>query len=242
MIDVDDEQWKVDREAFWCPFVAGHIGPASRLAVAAQVLLVTGDAEREETRRRIYSINFSWSTLDRTWRWRELPPTATAKTLSAQAEAAGTEPIEASTGDTAYPQTIALRGDMTLNLRGSSRRGRTAAGRERAMVPALPSGFQRGCPGDADAGRRPAVGYTHPVEVPARGPLRAADRFSHLGVYASGGLRMQSYWRRAGHDADGDRPGRGRRSGRGATAITRPPLGAQVELGARPTSARWRNC
>ena len=67
-----------DGSKFWSPFHApGLIGLRSRMAVAAQVLLVTGDPA-DGSAPLIYSINYSWGTSDRSWRWRALPPAAVA--------------------------------------------------------------------------------------------------------------------------------------------------------------------
>jgi hypothetical protein len=45
------------------------------MAVAAQVLIVTGE-DPETNRPLLFSINFSFATIDRTWRWREFPADA----------------------------------------------------------------------------------------------------------------------------------------------------------------------
>jgi hypothetical protein len=62
-----------DRTKFFCPFRAMHIGKFSRMAVARQVIVVNGfDPVLKE--HVLHSINFSFGTGDRTWRWRPLPP------------------------------------------------------------------------------------------------------------------------------------------------------------------------
>jgi hypothetical protein len=110
-----------DPQTYWCPFRAGHIGAKSRLAVAAQVLLVTGGDPPDGEAAVIYSINYSWSTIDRTWRWRKLPPKAQyfADEAAARDE---TITIPKDGDDCVYPQTIRLRGDMTIHLKGTRRK------------------------------------------------------------------------------------------------------------------------
>jgi hypothetical protein len=68
--DPVNQLFHFDSSRYWCPFRSGRIGPTSRLAVSAQVLLVSGDKDIEPN--VIYSINFSWATMDRTWRWRNV--------------------------------------------------------------------------------------------------------------------------------------------------------------------------
>ncbi len=70
-------RWR--KETYWCPFRAGQVGPRSRMAVAAQVLLVTGGDPPDGGQPLLFSTNFSYATMDRTWRWRALPaPAATS--------------------------------------------------------------------------------------------------------------------------------------------------------------------
>ena len=60
------------RSRFWSPFAAPQlVGPTSRLAVSTQVVLVSGDKDKEPN--TIYSINFSYGSCDQTWRWRRVP-------------------------------------------------------------------------------------------------------------------------------------------------------------------------
>lgn len=95
-----------DRTKFFCPFRAAHIGPFSRMAVNRQVIVVNG-FDPELDRHVLYSINFSYGTCDRTWRWRELPIPETAANAAPPFELLG------------------LREDMTIYLVSSSK-GRRA--------------------------------------------------------------------------------------------------------------------
>jgi hypothetical protein len=54
--------WKP--ELYWCPFRTGHVGPRSRLAVGAYVLLVTGE-DPQSKEALLCSVNFSFASIDR---------------------------------------------------------------------------------------------------------------------------------------------------------------------------------
>lgn len=181
-------QW--NPATYWCPFRNGHINERSRLAVANHVILVTG-TDPETNAQRIYSINFSWASMDRTWRQRKLPAGEVKYLADAMSES-GNEAIKAD-AECVYPETIGLREDMTIHLKG----GRNVAGE---MV----SGrwYQRYLP--ADNAHIPAGGKLVANEMPQPGyehgwrflPERAfllADNFSHFGVYDTVDSRCQYY-------------------------------------------------
>jgi hypothetical protein len=126
-------QWKP--ELYWCPLRTGHVGPRSRLAVAAQVLLVTGE-DPDSKQALLYSINFSFGTIDRSWRWRALP--APARYFDGESlwtpplvNVTGAERVPDGADACVYPETVRLRDDMTIVLqgRGPGREGRTEVGR-----------------------------------------------------------------------------------------------------------------
>ncbi len=113
---------------YWCPFRSRLIRPYSRLAVSRQVALVTsyhprGSEPDAETIARdgydgvVYSANFSYSSVDRSWRWRALP--AKARNFPDDAAEAAETINPTSPVDVCYPQTIELREDMTINIKGS---------------------------------------------------------------------------------------------------------------------------
>ncbi|HZY90900.1 MAG TPA: hypothetical protein VFE78_39115 [Gemmataceae bacterium] len=179
-------------ETFWSPFAAGHVGPNSRLAVSRQVLLITGQDPQTKA-AAIYSINFSFSTMDRTWRWRPLPPGAAAEFFKDDA-AAGAEQIPAGGPPCVYPQTVRLREDMTVHLkgRGPSADGGSAVGRWYQRY--RPATNRPGpAPEQLVAGARPPQGYSHPWRFLPEAVFRSADRFSHFGVYDLVDSRTQYY-------------------------------------------------
>lgn len=144
------------RANYWSPFEHGHINADSRLAVSAQVVLVTGEDPVTHA-KRIYSINFSWGTMDRTWRVRNLPALPE--------------------GDTVDPQSISLRDDMTVNLKGTKQR---VAGRW----------YQRYLPAD---NKLPSFQYDHPWKFLPEAVFRLADNFHFFGVYDEVDGRTQYY-------------------------------------------------
>ena len=182
-----------NRDTYWSPFDAPqHINANSRLAVSAQVLLVTG-IDPANNKSKIYSINFSWGTMDRSWRWRELPPEAKdgIRTFKDSDVLAGNEPIELSdltkpTGPTnpppttVYPQTIRLRDDMTINLKGT--RNNIIGRWYQRYLP--PDNNLVPLAGDLLAGNQmPAVGYTHAWKFLPEPVFQLADKFQFFGAY-----------------------------------------------------------
>src|SRR5690606_6084422 len=87
----------------------------SRMAVSRQVVLVTG-TEPSTGEWRIYSTNYSYSSMDRTWRWRRLPPGVVAGLLPQDSVA---DEVVPDVANRVYPQTIRLREDMTMHLKGA---------------------------------------------------------------------------------------------------------------------------
>jgi hypothetical protein len=175
---------------YWDPFTAlpASITPQSRMAVAAQVILVTGvDPAQGPV---IYSINFSYGTMDRSWRWRTLP--VPARYLTQAQVDAGDDTISTTDADTIYPQTIRLREDMTIHMKGARRRidGVIEAGRwYQRYLPANNKPFpeDKGTPG------QPGVGYPHIWKFLPEKTFALADKFSHFGIYASVNSRTQYY-------------------------------------------------
>lgn len=72
-MDKDFRHFRFDRSKFWDPMRAGHVSRKSRMAVSRQVIVLSG---RDPTsgEAQLFTINFSFGTSDRTWRWRSFPP------------------------------------------------------------------------------------------------------------------------------------------------------------------------
>jgi hypothetical protein len=179
-------EWNKDR--FWCPFWSDHINDDSRMAVSSQVLLVTGKAPGTNL-WRIYSINFSWGTMDRSWRWRDFPP---GITVSPEDSKVTDDTIPAnSSNDSVYPQTIRLRDDMTLHVKGYGQAGgnRVLGHWYQRYLPADNKPFPVALP----LNQMPPVGYPQKWKFLPKEVFKLADNFSHLGVYDQVNARLRYY-------------------------------------------------
>jgi hypothetical protein len=180
--------------AYWCPFRAGQIAANSRLAVSRQVLLVTAPDLLNTNPARptavIYSINFSYATMDRSWRWRSVPIQAEYFTSDSTREQETIDPTQA---DRVYPETVRLREDMTINLKGTQQEpdGTIMVGRWYQRY--LPAGNTLVPPPAALTGNRPAAGYNHRWKFLPEAVFQAADHFSRFGVYDAADARTQYF-------------------------------------------------
>jgi hypothetical protein len=175
--------------SYWCPFRAGLIGRRGRMAVSRQVILVTG--EDASGTAVLYSINFSFSTMDRTWRWRSLPAPAA---YFASDAAAGAEQIPTTGGACVYPETVRLREDMTIHLKGRRLRADNTAEVGRWYQRYLPASNAPVPPAEELVpAARPPRGYTHAWKFLPETVFRNADKFSHFGVYDTVDSRTQYY-------------------------------------------------
>lgn len=202
-----------DLNRFWCPFKALAITDESRLAVSRQVVVVNG-RDPDSNRVELYSINFSWATSDHTWRWRAFPEAMVTVPLSDEDVGSGRERIEidADRSDRVSPQTLRLREDTTLHVKGTGagEDGDTRIGRwfqkylpaDAQPVPALD---RLAAPPAGQPPQKPGAGYEHPWQFLPEGTFLRADRFSHFGVYRTVDSRSQYYRIKIdGKDPDGD--------------------------------------
>ena len=72
-MDKDFAHFRFDRGQFWDPMRDGHVTRDSRMAVSRQVIILSG-RNPKTGQAELFSINFSFGTSDRTWRWRRFPP------------------------------------------------------------------------------------------------------------------------------------------------------------------------
>ncbi|MCU7916850.1 MAG: hypothetical protein KZQ95_00645 [Candidatus Thiodiazotropha sp. (ex Epidulcina cf. delphinae)] len=217
---------QLELKRFWCPFRNGFIHSGSRLAVARQTCLVAGRVpvdfqipaqdpgyDFEPGEDLLFTLVFSWGSIDRTWRWRKLPPGCVAVALSEADEKAlldgalSTADLVSEAGDVCYPQLIGLRDDMTITLRGA--KGFSEQRQEGYWV-------QKYLPADnwevpfvdeaADAGSRrqqlslfgtsqlpPKLGYCHDWRFVSLEAFEQVKRYSHWGCYGEVDSRSQYY-------------------------------------------------
>jgi hypothetical protein len=199
VVAAHDNPFHFRETRFKDPFREGRIRSFSRMAVARQVIVVNGLDKPDDSpgRHRLYSIHFSWPTMDRTWRVRDLPPGAAVQLVAHDAaHDTVTRILAEATTATVLPQTIHLREDMTLHLCGTRIIDRKVVpGRwvqkylpaDNNEVPAA-SVVQSG----NDAER--SVAYGHPWQFYSEAAfLRMHQRFSHFGVYEAVESRCQFY-------------------------------------------------
>ena len=194
-------QWGFDVAKFWCPFKAQFVNEQSRLAVSRQVILVNG-TDPGTQRQEIYSINFSCATSDYSWRWRAFPETTATLLLSAADVRSGGETIDPTQADTVYLQTLRLREDMTIHVKGTHRmsyaRDQIRVGRWfQKYLPAdgqpVPAAQQLSTATDGVTPNKPSTGYSHPWQFLPEDTFQRADTFSHFGVYQQVNSRSQYY-------------------------------------------------
>ncbi len=194
-----------DHTKFWCPFESGwrsgrsRFDEQSRLAVSRQTVLVTGidpdhlDHDDKPT-YVIYSINFSWGTGDKTWRWRNYP--CTVSSASSWSKTTPSEPL-------CFPRSIGIRGDMTLFIKGT-KEVKTAQGSRyvngywyQKYLPA--DNIEIPIPDDLSDGDMPSAPYPHGWNFITNddqsymGNFDRAHCFSHFGVYQEVDSRSQFY-------------------------------------------------
>src|SRR5262249_9138039 len=159
---------------------------------SAQVLLVTGRAPAPDPNQpnpnpwQIYSINSSWGTMDRSWRWRDFPPGTTVDDTT-DAKVTDDNIPTSSSYDCVYPQTIRLRDDMTLHVKGYGQAGGRVLGHwYQRYLPADNKPFPVALPEN----QMPPVGYPHKWKFLPKDVFKLADNFSHFGVYDQVNARL----------------------------------------------------
>lgn len=178
------EYFRFDLAQYWDPFEDdGCINKVSRMAVARQTIAVTG-RDPATNRREIFTFTFNYGVSDRTWRWRPMP----VRNVRLLSEENLEEPIPVAQGfrrDEVFANTLALREDLTLHLRGviTLSTGTRVAGRWFQRV--LPSNLEP-VPRALDlTSGKPSTGYSHDWHFFSDKAWMRADRFLVLGAYES---------------------------------------------------------
>lgn len=177
---------------YWCPFedtwfgVAERIKESCRLAVSRQIILVTGyDPEEGQV---IYSINYSWGSMDKSWRWRRYPENCKIVEKAHFKDALINESY-------CFFDTIRIREDMTICMEGKKS---VADGHVDGYwyQKYLPADHQPVPPANElqDDSMRPREPYTQEWHFITSYNFRNADIFSHFGVYDVVDSRSQYYY------------------------------------------------
>lgn len=188
------EYFRFDPACYWSPFDEGCIHGSSRMAVIRQIVAVTGGRPDGGGTPEIYTICFNYGVCDHSWRWRPMPPAPDYRILD-QALAGGAGPLPDDGKECLYANTLGLREDATLHLRGFKRAGggRIVEGRwVQKYLPAdlrhVPERFELA------PGARPARGFDHPWDFISERAYQRADHFYHFGAYErSADARCQYY-------------------------------------------------
>lgn len=181
------EYFRFELSCFWDPFAHDCIHSRSRMAVSRQIIAVSGHdqltPDSPDFTPEIYTICFAFGMCDYTWRWRRFP--LTTYQYLAEDVVGGNGQLPARTIECLHPNTLGLREDATLHVRGFKR---SVDGRS------LIEGrwFQKYLPADCRhvprrhelvSNRKPAVGFSHPWDFVSEDCYRNADRFYQFGVY-----------------------------------------------------------
>lgn len=186
--NVRDHQdfFEFDPARYWSPFDAGFIHEGTRMLVRRQLVVVTGYIERAE-RHAIFTICFNYGVCDHTWRWRDFP-SGDQRMLSDGAIGRAPQPLPKPmewSGDTVvYVNTLELRDDLVLHVRGKTR-----VPHHDDLVDArwfqtyLPSSFRQRPRHTRLDGGMPPRGFVHRWHLISEAAFRRADRHYQLGVY-----------------------------------------------------------
>lgn len=193
------EEYDFHTSRFLNPFKEGFIRPFSQMAVARQVVIVNGYTRRKDQpgKHYLYSINFSWPTMDRSWRRRGLPPNVSVRLLPRGISELEYEQHMDATVDSIYPQTLRLREDMTIHLRGTMLVNDSLL-KGRWVQKYLPADGQ-GVPSEntlqhGSKEERDEASYTHAWQFYEEETfLKMHQMYSHFGVYECVDSRCQFY-------------------------------------------------
>jgi hypothetical protein len=172
---------------FWSPFRDDLIDDDSRMALRRNIIAVTG-INRAAQRHEIFTIVFNYGLCDHSWRWRRFP--AGKEVLIDSSIAQDMDPqlpdevVKGSENAYVIVNTLNLRDDTTLHVRGSVRFGTNPNLRVgRWLQRYLPADFRHVPERHELTGARPAAGFDHTWDFVSEPAYKRADRFYQFGVY-----------------------------------------------------------
>lgn len=184
----DNPEWfNFTLAKFWSPFRDDLIDDNSRMALRRNVIVVTGRNAAAQ-RHEIYTIVFNYGLCDHSWRWRLFPAATQLLIDSSIAQDMNPQlPNQVIKGpDNAYVvvNTIDLRDDTTLHVRGSLRFGTNSNLRVgRWLQRYLPADCRHVPERHELTGAKPAVGFDHAWDFVSEAAYKRADNFYQFGVY-----------------------------------------------------------
>ena len=195
------ELFRFDIDRYWDPFQDGCIDDRSRMAVSRQIIAVTG-TNPDTARHEIYTINSSWGTMDRTWRWR-----AFGVGNSLRAKPGRVLPGRPTEAEVVLPETLTLREDLMLVVQGTAQAPDGAIKRGAWSQRYLPANCLPLPAAEALTDGRPTVGYHHPWQFLREPVFEVAQHFGQLGVYQHDTNSRSQYY--LVDIVEGDEPSRG---------------------------------
>ena len=190
------EYFRFDINCFWDPFENDCIDDNTRMAVSRQIIVLSGRLPENRAspltsspRPEIYTICFAFGLCDYTWRWRNYPyatnPFTTDYAYLDQDIAGGNDRLQTPRRECVYLNTLGIREDATLHVRGFKRsldgRGLTEGRWFQKYLPV--DGRYVPQKHDLIPGKKPAQGFDHPWHFVSEDAYRNADRFYQFGVY-----------------------------------------------------------
>lgn len=174
---------------YWCPFRAFLIDDDSRMAVSRNVIAVTSKNPGAGGRYEIFTIVFNYGLSDHSWRWRRFPVAAKEVLMDSRVaqDMDSQLPDQVRNGtENAYVvvNTLNLRDDTTLHVRGSRRFGANPKLRVgRWLQRYLPADCRHVPERHALTRAKPGSGFDHPWDFVSDLAYKRADRFYQFGVY-----------------------------------------------------------
>lgn len=171
---------------YWSPFEGDLLDDNSRMAVRRQIVALTGFNQTAQ-RHEIFTIAYNFGVCDHTWRWRLFPTgeqvlidSSIAQDMQPQLPAITTN---GPANSYVVVNTLDLRDDTMMHVRGSMRSGDTPLRQGRWVQRYLPADCRHVPARHQLTGGKPASGFDHRWDFVSEAAYRRADQFYQFGVY-----------------------------------------------------------